>query len=39
MKNYWLDEAKKRLQAESSKSSEVQLNGFRNRELSTIAAR
>jgi hypothetical protein len=25
MKNYWLDEAKKRLQAESSKSSEVQL--------------
>ncbi len=25
MKNYWLDQAKKRLQAESSKSSEVQL--------------
>jgi len=25
MKNYWLDEAKKRLRAESSKSSEVQL--------------
>jgi len=25
MKNYWLDEVKKRLQAESSKSSEVQL--------------
>jgi len=27
MKNYWLDEAKKRLRAESSKSSEVQLEG------------